>query len=167
MTRIPIVNEKDEIIGYRGREDGNDTDITRVAGLWVINSKNEVLIAQRALNKIYDPGKWGPSAAGTVEEGESYASNIIKEAEEEIGLKISEENLIAGTKEYVETSHKYFRQMYFVKSDLPNSAFKIDKNEVAEIRWISILELKKWFDEKPEDFTLSFGATIKALSNLK
>ena len=27
------------------------------------------------------PGKWGPAVAGTVEEGESYEENIIKEAE--------------------------------------------------------------------------------------
>ena len=167
MTRIPVVNKKDEIIGYRNREDLNDSYIARVSGLWVINSKNEVLIAQRALDKIYNPGKWGPSAAGTVEERENYISNIIKEAEEEIGLKTSEENLIIGTKEYTETSHKYFRQMYCLKTDLPSSAFKINKDEVAEIRWIAIPELKKRFDEKPEDFSDGFGMILDELSNLK
>ena len=48
-----------------------------------------VLIVERqtAFDKKYDPGKWGPSAAGTVEEGETYQSNIIKELQEEIGLE--------------------------------------------------------------------------------
>lgn len=163
MTRIPIVNEKDEIIGYKDRDNRNKTDITRVSGLLLINSKSETLIAQRALDKVHDPGKWGPAVAGTVEEGETYASNIIKEAEEEIGLKITEKDLVPGTYEYVETSHKYFRQIYIIKTDLPLSAFKINKNEVAEIRWIKIEELRRWYKEKPEDFIASFALLLNKI----
>ena len=32
------------------------------------------------------PEVWGPAVSGTNEEGETYDSNIIKEAQEEIGL---------------------------------------------------------------------------------
>lgn len=80
--RIPIVNEQDEIIGYKDRKDRNTVDITRITGLWLWNEKGEVLLAQRALSKDINPGLWGPAVAGTVEEGETYESNIIKEAEE-------------------------------------------------------------------------------------
>ena len=78
MTNVIIVNEKDEVIGSKPRDDRNQTDIIRVSGLLVFNPKGEVLLSRRGLNKINDPGKWGPSVAGTVEEGETYASNIIK-----------------------------------------------------------------------------------------
>ncbi len=84
--QIPIVNEQDEIIGYKDRKDRNLVDITRVSALWITNEDGEILLAQRGLNKTHSPGLWGPAVAGTVEEGETYESNIIKEAEEEIGL---------------------------------------------------------------------------------
>ena len=79
---ITIVNEEDEIIGHKDRTSlDHETDIYRVAALWLTNSTGEVLIAQRALSKESSPGKWGPAAAGTVEEGETYESNIVKEVE--------------------------------------------------------------------------------------
>ena len=77
---IPIVNEQDEIIEYKDRNDRSPEEITRITSLWLGNEKGEVLLAQRAFNKKTSPGLWGPAAAGSVEKGETYDSNIIKEA---------------------------------------------------------------------------------------
>src|SRR3989344_9699146 len=85
--RIPIVNEQDEIVEYRDRDDATRQYIRRIVSLCVFNENGEVLIAKRQTTKILDPNKWGPSVAGTVDEGENYDSAVIKEAEEEIGLK--------------------------------------------------------------------------------
>ncbi len=156
MSKLIIVNDKDEIISAKEGKDRTADDIIRVAGLWLFNSKKEALIAQRAHDKVHDPGKWGPSVAGTVEEGETYVSNIIKEAKEEIGLTLSEADLISGQHGFVSTGHKYWYQSFFAKSDLPISAFTIQKREVAEIRWIGIDELLAWIRERPDDFIQSF-----------
>src|SRR3989338_4245132 len=85
--RVPIVNEKDEIIEYKDWKDRGLKEIVRVSGLWIVDGNGNILLAQRYKNKTHDPGKWGPAVAGTVEEGETYESNIVKEAEEENGLK--------------------------------------------------------------------------------
>ena len=164
--RIPIVNKRDEIIGHKERTDRNKTDITRVAALLLLNPKGETLITRRAANKIHDPNKWGPAVAGTVEEGETYIANIIKETLEEIGFTITEKELLVGPHVYIETDHKYFTQFYFAKTDLPISAFNIDPQEVAEIRWAVISELIAWFKKSPADFTRSFEKSIAALSLL-
>jgi len=86
MTKIIIVDENDKIIGYKERGTLNFRDIYRVSALQVKNSVGQILLAQRKLTKKKNPGKWGPAVAGTNDEGETYESNIIKEAEEEIGL---------------------------------------------------------------------------------
>jgi len=86
MTRIPIVNEQDEIIAYKERKETTRDDIRRIIGLDVFNEKGEVLIAKRHVNKEIDPDLWGPSVAGTVDEGFDYDGTVLKEAEEEIGL---------------------------------------------------------------------------------
>src|SRR3989338_10763955 len=104
--RIPIVNEQDEIIGYKDRKDRNKVDIARITGLWLWNEKGEALLAQRSFNKKMHPGMWGPAVAGTVEEGETYESNIIKESEEEIGLLGFRP--ILGTKIRRHGSHEHF-----------------------------------------------------------
>jgi len=50
-SKIVIVNRKDEIMGYKERGTLNQPDIYRVSVLWIQNSKGEILLAQRALNK--------------------------------------------------------------------------------------------------------------------
>ena len=153
--RIAVVNINDEIIGYKPRNDRSDSDIIRVAGLWLFNERKEVLVARRSLCKVHDPGKWGPSAAGTVEEGETYASNIIKEAKEELGISLREENLIVGPKELRKTSHAYFAQIFFAKLS-KDASFTLQKDEVEEVRLVSIDELSDWIKANPDDFIASF-----------
>lgn len=147
--RIPVVNEQDEIIGYKDRKDGNTVDITRITGLWLWNEKGEVLLAQRALSKDINPGLWGPAVAGTVEEGETYESNIIKEAEEEIGLK--DLKPVLGPKLRRTTKHAYFAQWFSATIDSKYSLVKQD-SEVEAIKWFSKEELFNAFDKTPEVF---------------
>lgn len=160
MLNVIIVNEKDEIIGYKPRSERQPNEIGRVSGLVIFNSKNEMLIAQRVMTKKNDPGKWGPAVAGTVEEGETYESNIIKEAEEEIGLIITESDLKFVSHEYRETSHKYFSTTFLVVADMPIEEFKKQDEEVAEIRWVNVDDLREWYNNTPTDFIPTFGRYI-------
>ncbi len=156
--KIPIVNEQDEIIGYKERRDRNKTEITRITALWLENEKGEVLLAQRAFTKDLNPGKWGPAVAGTVEEGETYESNIIKEAEEEIGLKNLKATL--GPKLCRTTSHAYFAQWFtaIINSDYP--LVKQD-SEVETLKWFSKEDFFKAFKETPEIFLPSMEDSAK------
>ena len=125
--RITIVNDQDEIIGYKKRGTLVQADIYRVAALWVTNSKGEILLAQRQLGKRHDPGKWGPAVAGTVDEGETYESNIIKETEEEIGLKDIKPT--KSTKRHYTGEHNYFTQWYTLAVDKPAKDFIIKRKK--------------------------------------
>lgn len=148
--KIPIVDENDNLIEYRER-DNRDTDaIYRVSALWVTDTDGKILLARRAFNKTHDPGKWGPAAAGTVEEGETYEENKIKEAEEEIGLKNIKP--ITGIKKRRKTKYNYFSQEFLLTLPASFNDFKIQKDEVAEVKWFSEEELKNQLKENPDDF---------------
>lgn len=139
MEKITIVNEEDEIIDYKERGTLTDDEIYRVSALWIENDKEQVLLAKRAFNKKKDPGMWGPAVAGTVEEGETYESNIIKEADEELGLQNIQVN--KGPKNRVKHSHNHFTQVFLLKLNKSLEYFKINKEEVAEIKWFDKNEL--------------------------
>ena len=157
--RIPIVDEEDNIIEYREKNDRDLNAIYRVSALWITNSKGEILLARRAFTKSHDPGKWGPAVAGTVEEDETYESNIIKEAEEELGLKNIKP--ILGLKRREKTKWNYFSQRFHLVLDKDISDFKIQKDEVAEIKWFSEKELKDEVEKSPENFLKGIQAYIK------
>lgn len=161
-TLLPIVNEKDEVIGVKTREACGPDDIVRVSGLFVYNSKREVLIAKRAVTKQYDPGKWSDAVAGTVEEDETYESNIIKEAEEEIGLRITPGDIHEVYHGLFESSHQIFYTQYVTEVNQPIDAFQRKEDEVAELRWVLFSELRQWVGERPEDF----GAGMKEVLDI-
>lgn len=141
MRKVIIVNDKDEIMGHKPIQDLTPKDIYRVSGLWIENSKGEILLARRAFTKKKDPGMWGPAVAGTVEQGESYEQNIIKEAEEELGLKNIKPK--KGPKKRVKSPHNHFTQWFMLKIDKPINKFKTQKEEVEEVKWFSKSELKE------------------------
>jgi len=169
MVRCTIVNEQDEVIGYKDRAEIFPTDIYRVAALWITNSRGEILLAQRALTKRNDPGKWGPAVAGTVEEDETYDSNIVKEAQEEIGLTIEISDLKKGPKVRIAQKHQYWLQWYVYATDRPSESFYADPREVAAVRWFTRGELLSRLESDMTSFIASavswqdtFG---KALNN--
>lgn len=156
--KIPIVNEQDEIIGYKDRDLRDPKEITRVSGLWVTDTAGKILLAQRSWKKKSDPGCWGPAVAGTVEEGETYESNIIKEAREEIGLT----NIvpIAGPKHRRSTSHEYFVQWFSVVIPKDTKLIR-QEEEVEELRWFTREELIEFYEKNTNLFLKNFDRYLK------
>ncbi len=154
--RIVIVNERDEVIGAKEREELLLADIYRVSALWITNSQEEILLAQRALTKKKAPGRWGPAVAGTVEETETYEGNIIKETEEELGLRVSGADLKIGPKIFIKREKDpYYCQWYYYATDKKIEEFVFPANEVAAIRWVSKTRLLEEFENSPDTYLFS------------
>ncbi len=159
-----IVDEDDNVIGYKLRHDIDwKKDIYRIAALWLKNSQGEVLIAQRVLSKDKDPGKWGPSAAGTIEEGEDYDSNIYKEAEEEIGL--SGVKFKKSKKLRFYEPRQAFCQWYIGVSNKKPADFKLQAEEVAQVRWIDPKSLIRDLKNNPDKYVPSMQMAIEVLQD--
>ena len=149
-AKIIIVNENDEIIGFKERGTLNQSDIYRVSALWIQNSKGEILLTQRSFNKKNNPGQWGPAVAGTNDEGESYESNIIKEAEEEIGLK--QNHFQKSFYHFHDGEHRHFTQWFFALVDKKIEEFTIQEEEVEKIKWFTKEELLNELKKNPKTF---------------
>jgi len=161
LLKIVIVDKNDNVVGAKEWESLKNEDIYRVSALWIENSKGEILMARRALLKAHDPNRWGPAVARTLEEGVTYDSNMLKGAEEEIGLKNVKFKKGPKTKILLAGRLRYFLQWYTAKIDQPLEKFKIEKSEVAEIKWFSKNELKKRLLENPGEFIYSVKQWIE------
>jgi len=147
---MPVVNQYDKIIGYKNRDEIQPEDIYRVSALWITNSQKEILLAKRHHTKKNNPNKWGPAVSGTVEKNETYKSNIIKEANEELGLTNIKPQI--GPKTFNNKKHLHFTQWYFLKLDKKLDEFKFKKDEVEEIKWITKKELLSDIKENSENY---------------
>jgi len=148
-TLIQIVDAQDQVIGHKLRSEVEKEDIYRVAGMWIFNEKGEVLLARRSRTKRHDPGKWGPSVAGTLEEGETYESNILKEAQEELGVTLSEVQATAHI--FVELEYAFFAQ-WFTAKVLSTTKFTLQEEEVEEVMWFQPDQLASLLETSPLEF---------------
>ncbi len=158
-----IVDKNDVVIGAKRRAEIRSDEIYRVAALWITNSKGEHLLARRALTKAHNPGKWGPAVAGTVEEGETYESNIVKEAQEELGLTGLE--ITQRHKTFTQGEYTYFCQWYSAVVDRPVEAFRPATEEVAEIDWFSTERLREALREAPENYLRSVAVQLEMFTH--
>ncbi len=105
------------------------------------NSKGEFLMQKRAISK---GGDWGVTG-GHPKSGETPIEGIITEVKEELGLDFSKEKFIEydsgcdGTDCY---------KMYFVTKDIDIKDITIQEEELSEVRWFSMDELKHMVDTK-------------------
>jgi isopentenyldiphosphate isomerase len=115
--------------------------------LWIQNPKGGILLAKRKITKRNAPGRWGPAVAGTNEKSETYNSNIIKETEEEIGLKNFDFKKADKIKE-----NNFFCQWFTLIIDKKLAEFTIQKEEVEQIRWATKDALLQEINSFPERF---------------
>lgn len=165
-TKIIIVNDDDEIIWFKERTAVLEKDVYRVSGLRITNLQWDILLAQRAFTKKHDPGKRGAGVAGTNDEWETYVSNIIKEAKEELGLDIDESMIVVWKKVKNIGTHNFFCQRFFLTIDKKIEDFVIPEDEVIALQRMSKNELVKKVLAEPEYFTENAQEMLRPLGLL-
>ena len=150
-----VVDEHDDPIGAKKKKYITSDELYRVSVLWITNNARQSLLAQRAFTKSHDPGVWGPAVAGTVEQGETYETNIIKEAEEEIGVKNTPFQF--GFKTRIHGRHNYFVNYFFTTLDWPISAFRPRPGEVEQVKWFTNEEIINILRYSPTQLTPSMA----------
>lgn len=160
--KIQIVDDHDKLIGIKERKEVDyKNDIYRVSALWLTNSKGQTLLAKRAAVKDKDPGKWGPAVAGTIDEGETYDDNIYKEAMEEIGLEGAD--FTKGLKIRITQPRNYFCQWYFVTLDREADTFVMQEDEVDELEWVDIEQMKWDLRTNPDKYVPAMQQIVSEL----
>ena len=105
------------------------------------NSKGEFLMQKRAKSK---GGDWGVTG-GHPKSGETPLEGIITEVKEELGLDFSKEKFIEFNSG---CDGKDCYKMYFVNKDLDLNDIKIQEEELTEVKWFSMDELKHMVETK-------------------
>ncbi len=108
------------------------------AEVWIINSNSQILIQKRSKNRKILPGIWGMTT-GCMVTGEDSLNGCIREAKEEIGIVLLKDNM--------KLIRRIFRKdtiwdVYAIKQDYDLSKAALQKEEVSDIKWITIQEMK-------------------------
>ena len=114
---------------------------------WIINKDGKILLTQRKTDK-HNGGMWEPTT-GLVVSGENSLQGIIRELNEEIGIRInpSEIKLI---KEIIEerTDINFFRDIYLIRKDIDLNTIKYKDGEVVNAKYVTIGEFNSMLSNK-------------------
>ena len=105
---------------------------------WIQNSKGEFLIQTRTPNKNHFPNMWSQTGGG-VDTGETPLQAALRECKEELGIDINTNNIEL----ILSFRRKYdFVDVWLVKQDVDISTLKLQEDEVADVKWATIEEIR-------------------------
>lgn len=128
---------------------GEDEHIA-VANIIIKNSKNEYLLEKKPES---DGGKYS-FVGGHVDSGEIPSQSIIRETLEEIGLDISNENVVSLGFILVDFPLRY---SFYLEKDIDINTLKLQEEEVEKVVFKSADKIRKLYEEeKMRKFTYAF-----------
>ena len=138
----PIVNDFDQVIGHKNKNQAyKERAMLRSVQIFIYNLKGELYIQKRSRNKLRYPGYFCASVAGHVEPGENYQEALIREVEEELGLK-RVENLKIIAKEKTPVGENNYAMMTFFTATTDKTMI-LQKEEVESGEFYSIKKIKQ------------------------
>jgi len=149
---FPLVNENGDVIGKATRKECHSGSflLHPVVHLHVFNSRKELYLQKRALNKDIQPGKWDTSVGGHIDFGEEVLVALKREVREELGITDFEPTYIKSYK-FVSSREAEYVNCFYTFYDGPITP---DPIEISEGRFWSIEKIKNAIGK--EIFTPNF-----------
>lgn len=135
-----------------------DGDWHAIAHVWVMNRAGDVLLQHRGPDVEFAPNLWDVSVGGHVGAGETPEQGARRELQEEISLPAQSKDLrllFQYTNEDLRLTGFWHRAIFHVfrcQFDGDPTLFKLQTEEVAELKFFPIAEFQQLLREQPARF---------------
>lgn len=152
--QLILVDEKDNQIGTMDKLSVHQKGLLhRAFSIFIFNSKDELLLQQRAAHKYHSPLLWSNTCCSHPLNNDNISDTINRRLKDEMGLKCNMQHAFSFIYKCVFenglTEHE-FDHVYFGRSDdLP----KPNPQEVKDWKYISLKNLQKEISSNPENFS--------------
>ncbi|WP_277012338.1 isopentenyl-diphosphate Delta-isomerase [Capnocytophaga granulosa] len=155
--QVILVNEKDEPIGLMGKMEAHQKGLLhRAFSVFVFNSKQEVLLQQRAACKYHSPNLWTNTCCSHPRAGETNQQAGERRLQEEMGLQVPLQEVFSfiykAPFDNGLTEHEYDHVLIGYSDAQP----QINPEEVASWKWLSLEAIKEDILQAPERYTAWF-----------
>ncbi len=125
-----------------------------VVHVWIRNSRGEWLISQRAASRPTFPLKW-ECVGGSVTAGENSLTGALREAKEEVGVDLDPAvgQLVNST---IRDHFQDIKDDWVFTYDGPIDLANATTDEVADMRWMTVEEIRKLYDAGELVHTLGY-----------
>jgi len=154
-----VVDERNEVIGQKPRGEVHAQGLLhRAVHVFVFDKHGQVYLQLRSHLKDVHPLTWDSSAAGHLDVGESYATCVLREVKEELGIEV-ESTLKAADIPATERTGMEFVELHTAQH---NGPMKYAPDEIACGQWFKPEVITDWIEARPQDFASGFIECWKA-----
>ena len=135
----------------------------RAVLLFVVNSKNEILMQKRSMQKSLWAGRWDGTGGGHVDSGEIGMFAVIRELKEELGIDVdpSDVRYIGGCLSENKNEkmwNRHWNEFFVAHKDIDETKIKLQESEVEQVKWIDFDTFKKWVKSRSNELTEKWEA---------
>ncbi len=154
---VILVNEKDEPIGLMPKMEAHEKAVLhRAFSVFVLNSKNEVMLQQRARDKYHSPLLWTNTCCSHQRDGESNIEAGTRRLAEEMGFTTELRELFhfiyKAPFDNGLTEHELDHVMIGRYDGIP----QVNPAEVESWKWMDIESIRTDMTVHPERYTVWF-----------
>jgi len=162
---LDVVDENDRIVAVKTRGEIHERGLMhRAVHILLFNSRGQVFLQKRSLQKDEQPGKWDTSAAGHVDSGEAYLDCALREIHEELGIVASaplEELFKLPASGQTGLEHcMVYRHCY-------DGPLELHPEEIDDGRWLEPAEMDRRVADEDASLTLAVRLIWKRFRDLQ
>jgi isopentenyl-diphosphate delta-isomerase len=151
---VILVNEKDEQIGLMPKMEAHEKAVLhRAFSVFIFNDKNELMLQQRAAHKYHSPLLWTNTCCSHQRNGESNLEAGKRRLQEEMGFvcDLEEKTSFIYKAPFDNGLTEHELDHIMVGKYLKNPI--INRDEVADFKWMLLEDVKKDIAQQPEIYT--------------
>jgi isopentenyl-diphosphate delta-isomerase len=154
---VILVNERDEPIGLMPKMEAHEKAVLhRAFSVFVLNSKNEIMLQQRAHHKYHSPLLWTNTCCSHQREGETNIQAGNRRLFEEMGFQTELKELFHFIYKAPFDNGLTEHELDHVMIGYYNEAPSINPDEVEAWKWMPIEAVKADIQNHPDLYTIWF-----------
>ncbi|WP_296686458.1 isopentenyl-diphosphate Delta-isomerase [Flavobacterium sp.] len=154
---VILVNERDEPIGLMPKMEAHEKAVLhRAFSVFVLNSKNEIMLQQRAHHKYHSPLLWTNTCCSHQREGETNIQAGSRRLFEEMGFQTELKELFHFIYKAPFDNGLTEHELDHVMIGYYNEAPSINPDEVEAWKWMPIEAVKEDIQNHPDLYTIWF-----------
>ena len=170
MEQVVLVDNDGNAVGIAEKiEAHREGWLHKAFSVLIFNSKNEILLQQRALTKYHTPGLWSNSCCSHPRPDEALEDAVHRRLQEELGFDTKVEKSLDFVYKFLDEPTQLWEHEHdtvfvgYYDGDVP-----FNKEEVEAVQWISLADLMAWMQRSPKEFTYWFRVFLpKVMSQLE
>ena len=157
LQQVILVNKHDEQVGIADKMQSHQEGLLhRAFSIFIFNSKGEMLLQQRALNKYHSGGLWTNACCSHPKDGDDTLASAMIRLKEEMGFETNLEKIFDFVYKAEFDNGLIEHEFDHVFAGVYDGKIEFNKEEVMDYCYKEIREIQQSLLTHPEKYTAWF-----------